>query len=282
MRSATKKTAAADPGQHALRSGPGAAGIGDAQSRQLARIQKKVGNAEAGTSVSGSANTRDGMLQFICERLRILQGIQVKEHKQLLDQRKWYREVARGKTGFALPDPTRWHESARNFKEAALALSHGNLQRGVQLLERALAEEQKAYDKLPQMVKEDLVAEEKAPSVVPDTLGVAATLPLAPACNPPADLIFADRMLSMMDEFVEEEPMLPWPKHNWWEADIEEEDEAEKKKKGKPAEAASEKATERPEVAQQQTEKQAPARETPELSEPAPEKDLGEDHARGH
>ena len=54
-------------------------------------------------------------------------------------QRVWFDEVAHKKAGYGLPDPTRWKESAGEYKKAAQALARGNLGQAVDHLERPLA-----------------------------------------------------------------------------------------------------------------------------------------------
>ena len=280
MQSSTKKTAAADPGQHALRSGGGAQTTGDAQSRQLARLQKRMGNSEASAGVSSSATTRDALLQFICQRLQQMQGIQDKEFKAFLTEREWYREVAKGTPGYTVPEPKRWHESAREFKEAALALSHGNVQRGCQLLDRAVAAEEAAYKALPKMVRDTLEDDEKELSAVPTAKGPASGMSLAPACNPPPGLVYADQILSQSAVYTGLEPIYPWEEHNWWDEEEEEENPDDPKKKGKQGAKAGEKPAEKP-AAETSVEADL-ERPAPEQELPALQKDRAKKGDHGH
>lgn len=238
MRSLTKKPSSSGGPSRRLRSLAGAHGSGDQQSRQISRIRKQLGNQSMGKSGAAS-QMRDNLLGFICERLRIMRSIQEKEHEQFKHVRSWFRQVARGTEGFHVPDPTRWHEAARFFKEAAEAMCRGNLSRGAQLLERALGAEKAAYDTVPEQVRAQMEAEEKQPGGYPAELPQALDEGALPSCPLPAALAIADQILSLNDEFHESPPLRARRRRrrDWWEEEGEGEDEEKAAKSGaQPAE----------------------------------------------
>lgn len=247
----------------------GAQGPGDLQSRQIARIRKQLGNQQMGKAGNG-AQMRDNLLGFVCERLRTLRAIQLKEYAQFDQVRHWFRAVARGQEGFHVPDPTRWHEAARFFKEAAEAMCHGNLSRGAQLLERAMSAEKAAYDSMPEMVRDDLEAEEKSPSGYPAELPHALSEAALPRCQAPKGLVLADQILALNDEFEETPPSrAKTHRKGWW--DEEEEEVDEEKKEGEKTAAQKEAEARGPTEPDLEAQDEETERAPPERSGPAHE-----------
>ncbi len=278
MRSLTKKPSSSGGPTRRLRSMRGAQGSGDQQSRQIARIRKQLGNQAMGKS-GNAAQMRETLLGFICERLRVLRGIQLKEHKEFKNVRAWFRNVARGEAGFHVPDPTRWHETARTFKEAAEAMCHGNLARGAQLLERAIGLEKAAYDSMPNQVTRQLEAEEKSPSGYPSEMPQALDEAALPRCPTPAALALADQILSLNDEFFENPPLRGRRRRaGWWEQD--EEEEEDEKKEGAKGPAAGESGAQADQAAaKDEEEEKEDEQERPAHEQSLPEKREEQDRA---
>ena len=198
--------------------------VGDAGSRQLSRVAGKVGNRELDGQLKDSANKRDALLSFIAQRLKTLHGVQLVERSEMLDQRQWYKEVARGQSGYHLPDTTRWHQSAELYKRAAHSMCNGNLGRGAQLLEQALEAERAAYNSMPIQVKQELDEKDKKASGTPDELPHAISETICPTTSAPSELKYADRILGVSDQLEDSPPM---PIMFWWNKETEEEEEEE-------------------------------------------------------
>ena len=139
-------------------------------------------------------------------------------------EHKWFRQLARGKEGYSLPDPTRWHESARLFKRAADALCKGDLGKGASLIEEAMDKEQAAYDKLPSMVASTLKGHEKTTANAPLPLAHVAPGASCPSTRLPEGLKYADRILACGDHM---EQTASIRRTGWWLKEPEEEEEQE-------------------------------------------------------
>lgn len=203
---------------------PSGGSVGDAGSRQLSRIAGKMGNQELDGQLKDATSKRDALLSFIAHRLKTIHGVQLVERSEMLDQRQWYKEVARGQSGYHLPDTTRWHQSAELYKRAANSMCNGNLGRGAQLLEQALEAERSAYNSMPIQVKQELDEEKKTPSGTPKELPHTISETVCPTTSAPSELKYADRILGISDQ-LEDSP--PLPIMRWWSEDIEEEEEQE-------------------------------------------------------
>ena len=225
MRSASKKPHATDPSVRVFRAM--GQSPGDRQGKQLAQLQRRMGNQAMG-KVGDSASARDAMVQFILHRLKAVHGVQQEEHAAFKDVREWYRDVAKGRTGFSLPDPTRWHACARLFQDAIHALCHGNVTRGAQLLESALGAEKAAYDSLPAMVKRKLSDEDQRPEGPPDAMEQGMSATPCTACALPAELVLAQQILSISDIFQAPPPYGGGRRRAWWDEEVGEDDDEKK------------------------------------------------------
>lgn len=133
----------------------GRAGKADANTEQLKKIAKKLGNTQVQTLLGKNDHARDQIYQFILHRLQKIHAVQAREKAAMKKQRVWFDEVAHKKAGYGLPDPTRWRESAGEYKKAAQAVSRGNLGQAVDHLEAAMEAERKALQNLPKQVPLD-------------------------------------------------------------------------------------------------------------------------------
>jgi len=146
----------------------GRAGKADAGTEQLKKLSKKLGNTQVQALIGKNDAARDQIYQFILHRLQKLHSIQLREKQAMKKQRVWFDEVAHKKAGFGLPDPTRWRESAGEYKQAAQSLSRGNLGQAVDHLDRAMEAERRAMEDLPKQVPldhHDVAVERPAASV---------------------------------------------------------------------------------------------------------------------
>jgi len=200
----------------------------DADSEFLQKIAKNLGNTGIQDELNQRSAQRDQLLAFICHRLNNVQQVQNLEVSEMQNEDQWFREIARGTTGFALPQPTRWHECANSFKAAAQALCQGNLGRGKQLLEQALEQEQAAYDSLPKQIENQLEQKERSGDNAPLAHGTINTSAVCPSIRLPQEIKIADRILNVRDVMEDVAPLRVFRPLNWWENPAEEEEEDQK------------------------------------------------------
>ena len=222
MRSSEKKPKGTDREVKSMR-GSGLR-AGDADSQLLQNIAKNIGNDVLSKHLQGKGAQRDQILAFVCSRLKNISDIQAKERSEMKNERKWFREVAKGVQGFHIPDPTRWHESARYFQKAGQALCEGHLGRGVQLLDKALEHERAAFDSIPKMVEVKLDEHEKTPNNAPISCQKVDPNDVCPSVTKPKELQLADRILNIRDHMEATPPLRIL---DWWESGLEEEEEEE-------------------------------------------------------
>lgn len=230
----TKKATTADPAvQSTQKAAPAKAGpaAGDSTSAKLEKVAKNVGNSAMEDRIKGANGQRDALMKFLCERLKVVQGVQARELAEMKDERQWFREVAKGQTGFGNPDPTRWHECARLYKRSAEALASGNLGQGAHLLDRALQAEQAAFRELPVQVHENLQPQE---GPVNDNAAPAErnTVNSAAVCTRvalPKEVRIANEILNIQDHMEHRDPMERKRKKTWFDT---EEDEEKKEGEG--------------------------------------------------
>jgi hypothetical protein len=204
----------------------GGAGLQDASSDKLAKLSRQGGNENLRQQLSSTEGRRDDLLQHIIERLKVVHEIQALELETGRDERKWFREVAKGEAGHHLPDATRWHDATRFYMDAAHALCAGNLGRGVSLLEQAQEAERAALESCPDMVMQKVMpARRKAPEELPEAGIDVSSGASCPTTSRPIDLKFGEEVLDIIEE-VRDAPSLKRTKAgNWWETLEEEEDE---------------------------------------------------------
>ncbi len=225
MRSSDKKPEANRRHAKGRRSSSSVGTGNDAESAQLKKISKAMGNQHVRNALHGSSTQRDALLKHITERLHILQGAQKKEHLAFGREREWFRGVAKGAAGYHLPDTTRWHESARLYKKAGEALCNGQLGRGAQLIKQAAAAEEAAFSSVPKFVEVELTSSQHAMDA-PESVHTVNDEGTCTGCSKPADLKIADKILNLQDK-MEPTPPLRTRKNRWWEEEKEEEEEQE-------------------------------------------------------
>ena len=203
--------------------------VNDADSARLHQVASKMGNTDLTKHLNENSSKRDQLLQFICHRLKEMHSVQDIERNQIAHQREWFKEVAKGKKGWHLPDPTRWHGAAQLFKRAANAICTGHLGRGAQLLNKALELEASTYESVPKMVQSKLDSKQMRPNSEPVEMGNITSDAACSSIARPAGLHFADLILNIQDH-LEKIPSLPI--QNWWDTPIKEEDEEEEEEQG--------------------------------------------------
>jgi hypothetical protein len=227
MRSTSKNPAATNRRSSSVKSGgTKGASVGN-DGAKLQKMSKVLGNGALTGKLGGANEQRDALFARIAERLVNVQEVQQLERDSLKDQRKWFKDVAKGEKGFHLPDTTRWHEAATLYLEAAKALGRGQLGRGAELLNKAEEAERAAHDSLPEQVVEKMKPEH-APSeeAAPEETAVSATAACGVCLTPVAIIHEAERILAVSDQLDKAEPLkrtLPW--YSQGEEEEEEEEE---------------------------------------------------------
>ncbi len=225
-RSSRKSPTTTDRQSTTVRS-TGRHGLGDAASKQLAQLGKQGGNQALDDQLRRGAGMRDQLLAVICERLKNMHRVQTIEKLEMGREREWFKGVAKGKHGYHLPDPTRWHEAAELFRRAAQAMCSGNLGQGAALVDKALEAERAAYKSMPIMVRTRLDHTTKEPGDAPDVLAHVPTHSACPTTAVPQDVNYADRILAVEDVMEETPPLKAKRGNAWWLDEDEDEDEDE-------------------------------------------------------
>jgi hypothetical protein len=202
--------------------------VADAQSAKLRAMGGKLGNQAVDEKLAAASGTQKALLDHICERLKTIHGVQDAERSEIKDVRDWFKEVSKGTSGYAKPDPTRWHEVAKIYMQAAQALCQGQLGRGAMLLERAAEVEEATFATLPVQVREKLNAQEQSAAAAPTEAHGVVTHAGAPRCDRPKDLIWGERILSVHDT-LDNAPPFRASKRKWYESPEEEEEEEDGK-----------------------------------------------------
>lgn len=133
---------------------------------RMARFSKAVGNDEVQRRLAQGNANRDELLVFLTKRLGTIRNVQLRELDQETKQRDWWKEVTlTDRDELTKPDPTRWHEAARLYMDAADQLGRGALGQGAELVKRAIEAERRAFESLTELVQvEDSEAEIEAPT----------------------------------------------------------------------------------------------------------------------
>lgn len=199
-------------------------GKGDPKSDQLRKLSKKLGNTQVQAVIGANNQQRDAIYQFIVARLQRVRSVQSKELASMQHHRVWFDEVARKKSGFSLPDPTRWRTVARHYRLAAQSVARGNIGQAVQHLERAMQAEKAAFTHLPVQVALDHTFANDTPS---PTAGVHA----GDGCTP-REVTEAVQLAEQIERVaaVSEPEGLPRTRKPWWGTEEGSEDDDEQKK----------------------------------------------------
>lgn len=200
--------------------------LGDKESKTLQDAGHKLGNKTVADIIQTANGRRDDIMEFIVERLKNVRAMQIDENLARTNPETWYRDVFKGAAGHHLPEPGRWAECARHYRDAAKELAAGHMGRARALLERAMQAETQAYETLPVFVKDTLDPEidtlESRP-VGADNVGTEET------CTP-TDL---PKEIALANKIMDKDPspkQVVTPKrkpHTWWTEEEEEEEEAD-------------------------------------------------------
>ena len=199
--------------------------IQDPKAEKLLKSAKGLGNEEIQKRIAGGNTTRDEMLAFIAARLGTLREAQMREMAVLDHRNEWYKKVAdTHKEAYTKPNPKQWGEPAKVYEEAARELCRGALDRGKQLMERALNVEQKQLGDLTRVVddtnlEKDAEMPEVAGDIVPNQ-GCGAT-------DVPAEITKLAQEIQNVNTEVEDVHVRRRIADPWWTLEEEEEEEGE-------------------------------------------------------
>jgi len=186
-----------------------------------------VGNEQMAKELKSKNGERDQLLGIITARMEKVHAAQSKEAFVSTQRDRWFLAVHKGAD--TLPEPKRWCEIARLYREAALAVCGGNLGRGAQLTSEAIKAENQAYKDLPKMVLAEL--KESPPGAPPKLLQTIASSATCSPCAMPNESAIAERVEAFSPE-VADASTRKKRLHNWWDKEEEEEEEEEDKSKG--------------------------------------------------
>jgi hypothetical protein len=191
---------------------------------RLAKLVKAVGNDEIQKRIQQGNVNRDMAMAYITERLRNMQALQQRELKLMprTSHWEWWRQVADDhKPWYTKPEPKRWHEAAKMYKEAAKHLARGDLMRGKQVMEKAMAEEDKQLDNLTDLVHTEDLDFDARPEVGWLEQIVSGT---EGPCELPDDVKIADEIMQVMETVPD--PMNRRRRRDpWWTLEEDEEEE---------------------------------------------------------
>lgn len=186
----------------------------------LAGLSAQLGNDGLMERLTAGNGNRDDLLDFILQRLGSMRDIQLAELDLCKDtSNSMTTTLAESGMQHDKPDPTRWIQAANLYQDAARALCSGQLHRGNELLDQAVAEERRQKENLTSLV--DVVEERLQGPDVSLSSNVACT-----DCPEPEGLKVADEIqsvttdghISIKGQRRELDP--------WW-TDLEEEEEEE-------------------------------------------------------
>lgn len=210
--------------------------LADANVEQLRRLGKALGNGAMAGKIAHNDSVRDALLAVIQERLDAVDRAQRAELRALRERSGWWRDLRRGARNVALPEPTRWGEVAKFYRQATVAVCRGDLGRGVDLVRQAFAAERKARKNVPSQVVLPREAElgRADPGVMADVQDGEGCTP----CTAPATLALADRIENVSASEDAASRLLNTGRDRVWWAEgeeVEEADEAEQEKAQAPS-----------------------------------------------
>lgn len=193
----------------------------DPASRKLTRRANAIGNEEVQRQLQESGTKRDELLKGIGARLAVMRKVQLDEIKLAHNRSVWKGNVASG--SWSKPEPNRWREPAKLYEEAAHALAHGTIARGKEILTRAAAAEQHAFEALTELIE---IPENEYEAILAG-LSEIGDGSCAPTDLPPE--IELARLIRNVEIDVEDAYIGPREADPWW---TEEEDDEEEKPDG--------------------------------------------------
>lgn len=198
----------------------------------LPEMSAHLGNHEMNARLQAATQKRDGLLGFITERLGSMHGLQSRELRSIGQRDQWKHEVALGKDGFSLPQPTRWREAAGLYRAAAAAICGGNLSRGADLLRRAMKAERVALESYPEFLGGKKTPEEDL-RAGPASIEGIETGEGCPVTSLPAGIELAERIIRVGETTDPVAARHLYSPHEGWWADEELDEEKKDEKANK-------------------------------------------------
>ena len=168
----------------------------DPATQLLLRAGNLLGNEAVQQRIQAGNLRREELLAFVCVRLETMRKAQLREiiAAQPTELRSYAIQVTDShKSEFTKPEPTRWHESAQLYDQAAYQLCRGQLQQGAALIQRAIETERRAFAQLSKYI--DTTDIEKWATAPGTLLDDAPSSPIVGECDEPAALDLVDQIL---------------------------------------------------------------------------------------
>ena len=198
----------------------------DPAAARMLRMGQSLGNDELKKRIEGGNASRDELLTHLADRLSAMREAQLREKSagmSHLESREAWKQISDShKEDVTKPDPTRWHESARLYEMAAYQLCRGALDRGAQLVQKAMDAERKAFDGVSKRIKtKDLEPDS-------DEMAVIEDIKPAQACSPTDVPEQVDRLAEDIQKegtTFADPPNKKRKPDPWWTLEEEEEEE---------------------------------------------------------
>jgi hypothetical protein len=198
--------------------------IQDPRSARMVRMGQALGNDELQRRLDQGRATRDELLTYLSQRLGAMREAQLREEQfGKEDMRSAWKEIAdHHKSDITKPEPTRWHEAARLYEEAASQLCRGALDRGAQILERAMSAEERAFERVgDQIGVKDLSPGEDAPAALDQVKPGQG----CPPADVPFDIEANAHAIQANTTTFKDQPVKRRIADPWWTLEEEEEEE---------------------------------------------------------
>lgn len=206
--------------------------LGDASVDQLRRLGRVLGNDALAGKLAQNNQMRDLLLAVVRDHLSRIALAQNAELKALAERGAWWRRLRRGEPGVVRPEPARWAEPARLFREAAEAVCAGDLGRGADLIQQADERERAHRKATPKQVNLP-----KAPNTFGVERAAIAEVRDGEGCTPTTatDVVHMAALIENVTESADPAGRLANARHKgvWWEVE-EEEEEAKATKEAAP------------------------------------------------
>lgn len=136
----------------AAQTGTTATDLQKATRSRMQDLARLIGNDEITKRIEQGAATREQMLAFVAQQLSEMRGMQTKELDLLGATGTGPAWTHLASSNAQLPQPERWQGPAKLYEYAVTALCRGDLQRGQQLLEQAMTNQQQIVDETTDLV----------------------------------------------------------------------------------------------------------------------------------
>ena len=148
-----------EPSKNKRAGAAGSAGAATAELQKATRsrmqdLARLVGNDEIVKRIEQGAATREQMLAFVAQQLGEIRDLQTKELDLLGAGGSGPAWTRLATSNAQMPVPERWQGPARAYEAAVAALCRGDLKRGQELLEQAIAVQEQVAEETTDLVGE--------------------------------------------------------------------------------------------------------------------------------